>query len=262
MPLNTSTRRRAFTLIELLVVISIIALLIAILLPALSAARTTAQVTVCASNQRQLYLALANYSYDFNGYLPSFPGIPSLGIEPTNSRPQRVIWNETDYAQRSVYGALIRLEYVGGPKDLIDNDPNRFRGHNNPVFFCPTRTDPQFQMGNTAGGGQGSIGVTFFRYSIGATARLDQPFRRQNGSSAMFEFNGRTALQADAMFDDFRKGQGPVPIHQLRSFNISWGDGSGSTEQFPSVNSYVYRGNTNPNGFEGFVLNGLNRLFR
>jgi prepilin-type N-terminal cleavage/methylation domain-containing protein/prepilin-type processing-associated H-X9-DG protein len=57
--------RSAFTLIELLVVIAIIAILAAILFPVFASAREKARQTSCASNLKQLGLALMQYEQDF-----------------------------------------------------------------------------------------------------------------------------------------------------------------------------------------------------
>ncbi len=64
-------RRGAFTLIELLVVISIVSLLMAILLPVLKNARYQAQVTVCASQLRQLGIAGHLYAIDNDQHSPT-----------------------------------------------------------------------------------------------------------------------------------------------------------------------------------------------
>jgi prepilin-type N-terminal cleavage/methylation domain-containing protein/prepilin-type processing-associated H-X9-DG protein len=60
----------AFTLIELLVVIAIIAILAALLLPALSQAKESARRAACASNLRQLALAVRMYTDDSEDRLP------------------------------------------------------------------------------------------------------------------------------------------------------------------------------------------------
>ena len=63
-------KRQAFTLIELLVVIAIIAIIAAILFPVFQKVRENARRATCASNQRQIGMALLQYVQDTDELFP------------------------------------------------------------------------------------------------------------------------------------------------------------------------------------------------
>jgi prepilin-type N-terminal cleavage/methylation domain-containing protein len=71
--------RSAFTLIELLVVIAIIAILAAILFPVFAQARDKARQAACISNMKQIGLAVAGYTADYDEVLP-IPGYSINGV--------------------------------------------------------------------------------------------------------------------------------------------------------------------------------------
>ena len=105
-----SRTQNGFTLIELLVVIAIIAILAGMLLPALAKAKGKARSVKCASNMRQISLAVTMHADELDGALP----IATNFAEPTTS-PAR-IWV-------TAVAAFI------GSKD---------------VFLCPSAADGQF----------------------------------------------------------------------------------------------------------------------
>lgn len=73
----SSMIRRAFTLIELLVVIAIIAILAAILFPVFAQAKEAAKKTACASNLKNIGLAMTLYQSDFDD---GFPNTNVIGL--------------------------------------------------------------------------------------------------------------------------------------------------------------------------------------
>jgi prepilin-type N-terminal cleavage/methylation domain-containing protein/prepilin-type processing-associated H-X9-DG protein len=68
--LPSHQKKTGFTLIELLVVIAIIALLAAILFPVFARARENARRSSCQNNLKQIGVAVAAYSQDYDEMLP------------------------------------------------------------------------------------------------------------------------------------------------------------------------------------------------
>jgi prepilin-type N-terminal cleavage/methylation domain-containing protein/prepilin-type processing-associated H-X9-DG protein len=114
----TPRKSRAFTLIELLVVIAIIAILAAILFPVFAKAREKARQASCASNLKQLGLAIIQYTQDYdetmpNGVLPNgtwrhliYPYVKSTGVYKCPSNPNTTLDPRDDNARDQIPGGV------------------------------------------------------------------------------------------------------------------------------------------------------------
>jgi prepilin-type N-terminal cleavage/methylation domain-containing protein/prepilin-type processing-associated H-X9-DG protein len=135
---------RAFTLVELLVVIAIIGILVALLLPAIQAARESARRAQCASNIKNVALALHNY----HDARQEFPAAIRYAPPPPDNRSHhplndlRLFWNwaidvlpyleEDALAQSFQISSTVRLYHPGGDVNIEE------RGAELPVMLCPS----------------------------------------------------------------------------------------------------------------------------
>src|SRR5262249_14181560 len=100
--------------IELLVVIAIIAVLAAILFPVFAQAREKARQTACASNMRQMGLAVLMYAQDYDERLPLAASATATGflnwhhfVDPYVKTKQIWVCPSANLPLRDIYGNLV-----------------------------------------------------------------------------------------------------------------------------------------------------------
>ncbi len=154
MYLSDKKQRDAFTLIELLVVIAVIGILMAMLVPAVQQVREAARRTNCASNMRQIALAITNYHSSHRRFPVNQIG-PGVSNGSGGHGPGYYSWLVPllpQLEQGNLY-KLFNLNINNGNGGLGDSFPHRISNtHPNAVavnttveiFLCPSET-PNFQ---------------------------------------------------------------------------------------------------------------------
>lgn len=120
--MKSRIRNSGFTLIELLVGIAVVGLLAALLIPAANKALTRVRATGCASNLRQIHIAIRLYANEHDGWLPGPSGMgqsPRYYYSPPNISP-------------NLAGLL--HDYLPSTRREPEAGANRWF---NPVFACP-----------------------------------------------------------------------------------------------------------------------------
>ena len=142
-PVESRQAGGGFTLAELLVVIGVIALMLSILLPALAGARRHAQQVACASNLRQLGVALTMYT-SRGGYYPGCQQFKGFGNDRTFG-----VWPT-------------RL------RGMLSAEPGSDGGGAEKVFWCPAADETsQWVVEYGSGPKYATVPDSGFGYSVG-----------------------------------------------------------------------------------------------
>ncbi|MDD7986022.1 DUF1559 domain-containing protein [Lentisphaera marina] len=131
---------KKITLVEILVVVAIIAILASLLLPALKKARETARIAVCVSNQKQIGIAMYNYTADNDGYLIYCSWV----VKPDGS----------DYGGLGVSWDDLLNPYLGGDLNSWDDKLHYLNQYDDEraidAFICPSDRWGTEQAGTAA----------------------------------------------------------------------------------------------------------------
>lgn len=152
----TCSGRRAFTLVELLVVVAIIGVLVALVLPAVQAAREAARRTACASNIRQIGLAL-HHLHDHLGRLPPGWSGATVGHQPAEPTDELPGWGWAarllpQIEEQATHDAIDFRKPVYDPADPFVHASVRTRIV--PVYLCPSDVRGPAERGGLFGIGR------------------------------------------------------------------------------------------------------------
>ncbi len=245
---HRSSSAKGFTLIELLVVIAIIALVAAILFPVFAGVRAKGRATACASNLRQVGLALLQYSIDHDETYP-LGWFSEEGFQGSDAALGYYKWMDAVYP-------YIRSEKLFDCPDLdghdykhyskVSNDTGHYGSYGlNDTYYVPNDAQTSFESDSRVPVGMAAVVVPAATFLVLETdGDYEVAWSDKASANSEGKHEGKPALIND------ETGVRVVARHQGRSLTLFC---DGHVKSL-SIKNLLEPGRTDPQVLRNFTI--------